>query len=1014
MKGNLVILIYSLRRYHQFLILYSVYKRVLHNTEYTERESVRLYACAKCSRLLSKFLRVSSEEDTVHFREMDSRIPVWMLIVCSQVMVIAAATDQSDVAVLNAIKSSWQNLPPNWSGSDPCGSNWEGINCTNSHVTSLVLAGVGVRTKSIGDIPSLSHLEYIDLSNNKEIKAPLPPTIQNLKNLTTLILVGCNFFGPIPDSIGSLQQLVFLGLNNNSFTGRIPSSIGNLKNLSWLDLSDNQIVGPIPVSNGTTPGLDMLTNAKHFHLANNQLWGVIPFRLLSANMSLIHLILNNNRLSGKIPSSLGLVDTLEAIRLDSNSFDGNMHRNITNLKSVSELYLSNNNLSGPLPNLIGMNSLSYVDMSNNSFDPSDIPTWFTLPSLTTLLMDNTQLQGEIPSDVFQPQLQRLGLSNNALNGTLDVGNSYKNDLIVDLRNNSISDFTQKSGYNLSLNLANNPVCEEGITGRYCVSENPNIPNNLPSNSCPPVRCSSNKILSPNCACTHPYKGTIFFFSYSFSDLENTTYTTILHDALTSAFRSSQLPVDSISISNPSVNEYSYLQYKLQVFPSGQYYFTRSDVSKIGTVINRQNLFSLPHFGPLFFLDDSYCCFPGKKSSNHGIIIGAAVGGSVILLLIGLAITYAIYQKKQATRAKHSNPFASWALDNGSIVGGVPQLKGARWCSFEELKKCTNNFSEEKLIGVGGYGQVYKGTLDTGHVVAIKRAQQGSLQGAHEFKTEIELLSRIHHKNLVALVGFCYEQGEQMLVYEYISNGTLKDNLSGKAGMRLDWMKRLRAALDSAKGLTYMHELANPPIIHRDIKSTNILLDDNWTAKVADFGLSKLLGDDSKGYVSTQVKGTLGYMDPEYYMTQQLTEKSDVYSFGIVLLELLTARSPIHRGKFIVRVINDAIGKSGDPNGLYTILDPSLGPSQNLGGLTEFLNLAMRCVQDSGVDRPKMGEVVREIENIIELAVLSVDDESASTFLSQNMGNTGDLYHPYGDSVSDASSLSLPFETELRR
>ncbi|CAH1444132.1 unnamed protein product [Lactuca virosa] len=325
-------------------------------------------------------------------------------------------------------------------------------------------------------------------------------------------------------------------------------------------------------------------------------------------------------------------------------------------------------------------------------------------------------------------------------------------------------------------------------------------------------------------------------------------------------------------------------------------------------------------------------------------------------------------QQNATRAKHSNPFASWALDNGSIVGGVPQLKGARWCSFEELKRCTNNFSEENLIGSGGYGQVYKGTLDSGHVVAIKRAQQGSLQ----------------------------------------------DNLTGKAGMRLDWVKRLSAALDSAKGLTYMHELANPPIIHRDIKSTNILLDDNLIAKVADFGLSKLLGDDSKGYVSTQVKGTLGYMDPEYYMTQQLTEKSDVYSFGVVLLELLTARSPIHKGKFIVKEVNEAIGKSGDRNGLYKILDPSLGSSQNLGGLTEFLNLAMSCVRDSGVERPKMGEVVREIERIIDLAVLSLDAESASNFSSQNKGEVGDLYHPYGDSVSDVSSLTLPFETELRR
>ncbi|KAF5803154.1 putative protein kinase RLK-Pelle-LRR-VIII-1 family [Helianthus annuus] len=243
--------------------------------------------------------------------------------------------------------------------------------------------------------------------------------------------------------------------------------------------------------------------------------------------------------------------------------------------------------------------------------------------------------------------------------------------------------------------------------------------------------------------------------------------------------------------------------------------------------------------------------------------------------------------------------------------------------------------------------------------------------------------------------------------------------SGIAGMKLSWMKRLEIALGSAKGLTYLHELANPPIIHRDIKSNNILLDDHMNAKVADFGLSKLLGDESKGYVSTQVKGTLGYMDPEYYMTQQLTEKSDVYSFGIVLLELLTARSPIYKGKYIVREVKEAMGKAGDPNGIYTILDRSLGSLQTLGGLTKFTSLAMSCVQDSGPDRPKMAEVVRELESIIDLAVLSQDVKSPLTFSSQDTGKVGDLYHhdhlhPYGDSVSDASSLSMPFETELRR
>ncbi|KAI3509114.1 hypothetical protein L1887_24140 [Cichorium endivia] len=941
---------------------------------------------------------------------MGSRISLLMLIVCSQLMINTAVTDTNDVGVLNAIKSSWQKLPPDWKGPDPCGSKWDGINCTTSRVTSLVLAGMGVKSDSIGDIPSLSGLVYLDLSNNKGIKAPLPPSIQNLKNLTTLILVGCSFFGPIPDTIGSLRQLVFLGLNNNSFTGTIPPSIGNLANLSWLDLSDNKLRGPIPVSNGTTTsGLDKLKKAKHFHLADNQLSGDIRSELFSSNMSLIHVIFNNNQLSGTIPSSIGLVGTLQAVRLDSNSLNGIVPQNITNLKSVSKLYLSNNNLSGPVPNLTGMTSLFYVDMSNNSFDTSDIPTWFTLPSLTTLLMEKTQLQGEIPSTIFQPQLEQVVLSNNGLNGILDVGNTYSSDLNVDLRNNSIFDFTQKSIYNMSLNLANNPICEGGTTGRYCATGNRIIPNGLPSNSCNRMRCGSNKLLSPNCTCAHPYIGTITFLIHSFSNLDNTTYYTILHDELMSVFKSKQLPVESMSISNATVGEY--LHYTLHIFPSGQDRFNLSEVSSIGTVINRQHpdLINLPRFGPFFFLDNPYCCFQENKSSNHGAIIGVTIGSFVIVCL---AVSYAIYQKRKATRAKNSNPFASWAMDNGTDAGDVPQLKGARWCSFEELKRCTDNFSERKIIGSGGYGKVYKGTLDTGNEVAIKRAQQGSLQGAQEFKTEIELLSRIHHKNVVALVGFCYEQGEQMLVYEYISNGTLKDNLSGKTGIRLDWIKRLTIALDSAKGLTYLHELANPPIIHRDIKSNNILLDDHLIAKVADFGLSKLLGDNSKGYVSTQVKGTLGYMDPEYYMTQQLTEKSDVYSFGVVLMELLTARPPIQKGKYIVREVNEAIDKS--PNELYKILDPYLGQSQTIGGLTKFVNLAMRCVEDLGVDRPKMADVVREIETIIDLAVSSLDGESPSTFSSQNTGIVGDLYHPYSDSVSDSSGLYVPFETELRR
>ncbi|KAA8545356.1 hypothetical protein F0562_020140 [Nyssa sinensis] len=918
------------------------------------------------------------------------------------------------VAALNALKSSWQNLPPNWIGPDPCGSSWEGITCTNSHVTSIVLAGMGVIGSMSGDILSFSGLQYLDLSNNKDLTGTLPPSIGNLKNLSSLILVGCSFFGPIPDSIGSLQQLVFLSLNSNSFSGSIPPSIGNLSNLEWLDISNNKLNGTIPVSDGTIPGLDMLVSTKHFHFANNLLYGAIPPQLFSSNMVLIHVIFDNNQFTGNIPFSLGLVQTLEVVRLDWNSFSGSVPSNFNNLTSVNELYLSNNNLTGPIPNLTGMNFLDYVDMSNNSFNVSDVPPWVSrLQSLTTLLMEHTQLQGQIPVNLFSlPHLQNVVLSNNHLNGTLNIGTSYNNQLMLDLQNNSIANFAQSAGYNIELTLMENPICEgAGASERYCsVSQPSNSSFLTPSNNCTSVVCSSDKVSSPNCKCAYPYIGTLNFRSFSFSNLTNSSYFIFLEGSLMSVFLSNLLPVDSVSVSNPTINIYSYLQVRLQVFPSGQDYFNRTEISTIGTLLNRQSFQPLSYFGPFYFIDENYCCFAGpNKSSNIGIIVGAVVGSFVLVLLLVCAGIYAFHQKRIVKTATEQNPFASWSPDKSN--GNAPQLKGARSFSFEEIKKCTNNFSEANGIGFGGYGKVYRGTLATGLVVAIKRAQQGSLQGALEFKTEIELLSRIHHKNVVSLVGFCYEKGEQMLVYEYIPNGTIRESLSGKSGIRLNWMRRLRIALDSARGLAYLHELANPPIIHRDIKSNNILLDEHLDAKVADFGLSKLMGDSEKGYVTTQVKGTLGYMDPEYYMTQQLTEKSDVYSFGVVLLELITARAPIEKGRHIVREMEEVISKSKDPHNLHGILDPTIGLGATLGGLEQFVNLAMSCVKESGPDRPTMGEVVRKIENIMQLASLNENTESTFASSSNEEEAERNSNHPYGNEAFDYSGGFIPFDIQ---
>lgn len=292
----------------------------------------------------------------------------------------------------------------------------------------------------------------------------------------------------------------------------------------------------------------------------------------------------------------------------------------------------------------------------------------------------------------------------------------------------------------------------------------------------------------------------------------------------------------------------------------------------------------------------------------------------------------------------------------------------RHFSLNDIKTATNKFSDNLIIGKGGFGNVYKGLIDGDTSVAIKRLSSSSNQGAHEFITEIEMLSKLRHHHLVSLIGYCNENGEMILVYDYMAGGSLRNHLYHSENSRLTWKQRLRICLGAARGLDYLHTGVEQTIIHRDVKPTNILLDKKWEAKICDFGLSKVrpLGEDHS-YVTTLVKGTFGYLDPEYYMQQQLTAKSDVFSFGVTLFEVLCARQPIVRSlpDEQVNLARWAVScfKKGT---LGHIIDSNIKRQIAPECLTEYAGTAAACLRLEGIERPSMRDVVLSLESAMKL------------------------------------------------
>jgi serine/threonine protein kinase len=393
---------------------------------------------------------------------------------------------------------------------------------------------------------------------------------------------------------------------------------------------------------------------------------------------------------------------------------------------------------------------------------------------------------------------------------------------------------------------------------------------------------------------------------------------------------------------------------------------------------------------------------GKKKNALAVALGVTGAGVAVLAAVGVAFYLVVFRKwdKKAHVTVRLGESSSSRLcrdmvDIGMVMPAPERsaLQPARPLGCEEftlkdLSRLTNGFAEEAKIGSGSFGSVYRATLRDGREVAIKRAE-GASTGARRrrrfdaeraFRSELRLLSRVNHRNLVSLLGFCEERGERILVFEFMPHGALHDHLHGgeidhsSSPLFSSWEARIRVALDAARGVEYLHCYAVPPIIHRDIKPSNILLDDDWTAKVSDFGLSLVSG--AAGTPSSKTSGTagtVGYMDPESYRLQELTERSDVYSFGVVLLELVTGRKAIHR--------DQSQEGSGSPRNVIEFAVPAVEAgdiSQILDGrvpaprgheveaVARVAKIAAECVRPRGRRRPVMSEVVAELEWAVTL------------------------------------------------
>ncbi|MQL84855.1 hypothetical protein Taro_017352 [Colocasia esculenta] len=858
----------------------------------------------------------------------------------------SAQASAGDAAAMRAVaKALGADKSLGWSLTvDPC--TWSFVICSDGRVTAIQVGNRSLSGSLAPEMRNLTALARLELQQN-EIGGPLP----SLAGLSTLqvLLLHDNLFTSIPgDFFTGLSALQEVSLDKNPFAPwEIPETLKDASTLVNFSANSANITGTVPDIFG-----DFFPGLSHLSLAFNMLHGAIPSTF--SNSSIQSLWLNNQR--GDTPLS----GTIEVIR---------------SMISLTQLWLHSNAFSGPLPDLSGLTALQDLQLRDNRFT-GPVPRSLTaLPSLRRVTLTNNLLQGPVPvfpATVTQVDvvpatesfcLDRPGDCDPRVSMLLSVAKSfgYPAKFAEDWKGNDPCTGWPGIGCDNTGNITTINFQRMGLSGTIS-------PDFASFRSLQKLLLSNNNI-----------SGTIPSALAGLPNLRELDVSNNSIYGLVPAFSSSVLVRTS---GNPDIGKNS----SSASSPASNATSGGDTQSPTGS-------------------SDNGSIKNGSSSGSVGVIVGSVIGTIFGLSLIA-ALGFCWYKRKQqgfgrvqspntiVVHPRHSGSdrdlvkiTVAGSTVNGEIGTTTETLSPTRsgpsdihmvetgnmLISIQVLRNVTNNFSEENILGQGGFGTVYKGELHDGTKIAVKRMESGVMgsKGLTEFKSEIAVLTKVRHRNLVSLLGYCLDGNERLLVYEYMPQGTLSRHLLNwkDEGLKpLDWKKRLAIALDVARGVEYLHSLAHQSFIHRDLKPSNILLGDDMKAKVSDFGLVRL-APDGKCSVETRLAGTFGYLAPEYAVTGRVTTKADVFSFGVILMELITGRKALDESlpEESVHLVTWFRRMQLNKDAFRKAIDPTIDlDEETLASISTVSELAGHCCAREPHQRPDMGHAVNVLSSLAEL------------------------------------------------